>query len=140
MDFKSHSDRNDFLANGDSDNHFGSRLWFQVRTEGLKWLIGDIVMLVSWRWWQFIDVGYWISMLMTSVECWCRRLMKRKFVTKMVKKVINIFKLSLTHFVSNIRHQHRFSVITILKFVRHFLNFASRFFFVSAIPFRKMPL
>ena len=41
-------------------------------------------------------------MLMTSVKCWCRRLMKRKFVTKMVKKVINILKLSPTHFVSNI--------------------------------------
>ena len=30
-------------------------------------------------------------------------------VTKMVKTVTNILKLSPTHFVSNIRHQHRCS-------------------------------
>ena len=36
-------------------------------------------------------------------------------VTKKAKTVTNIFKLSPTHFVSNIRHQHRCSQIRVLK-------------------------
>ena len=38
---------------------------------------------------------------------------QRMLVTKIAKTVTNIFKLSPTHFVSNIRHQHRCSRIFI---------------------------
>ena len=34
-------------------------------------------------------------------------------VTKMAKTATNILKLSPTHFVSNIRHQHRYSLVTV---------------------------
>ena len=37
--------------------------------------VGDKLMLMTWSWWRFVDVGDWISMLVTSYECWCPKLM-----------------------------------------------------------------
>ena len=33
--------------------------------------VGYIVMLLTHRWWRFVDVGDWIAMLVTYFECWC---------------------------------------------------------------------
>ena len=59
------------------------------------------VMLVTWGWWQFIDVGDRTLLLVATFFM---------SVTKMAQ-IVNILKLSSTHFVSNIRHQNRCSHI-----------------------------
>ena len=43
--------------------------------------VGYIVMLLTQRWWRFVDVGDWIAMLVTYFECWCPTLhyAKRKW-------------------------------------------------------------
>ena len=33
--------------------------------------VGDIVMLMTWSWWQFYNVGDRINILVTSFGCWC---------------------------------------------------------------------
>ena len=66
-------------------------------------------------WWQFFSVGDRILILVTSFEWWYPTLVfkrLRMLVTKTVKTVTNISKLSPIQLVSNIRHQHRRSRIS----------------------------
>ena len=39
--------------------------------------VGDIVMLVTYSWWQFKNVGDRFKILVTSFRCWCPTLMLR---------------------------------------------------------------
>ena len=39
--------------------------------------VGDIVMLVTYSWWQFYNVGDRNKILVTSFGCWCPTLMLR---------------------------------------------------------------
>ena len=73
--------------------------------------MGDILMLVTYSWRQFKNVGDRIQILVASFVCWCPTL------SLMAEPVTNILKLSPTHLVCNIRNQHRKSEIN-LRFVK----------------------
>ena len=69
-------------------------------------IVGDFILVKIFAfWWQNFDIGniYWRWLPVAYVK----RL--RMLVTKTVKTVTNISKLSPIHFVSNIRHKHRCS-------------------------------
>ena len=57
--------------------------------------------------------GCWWNLLNVGARRWFKTWM---LVAKMAKTVTNILKLSPTHFISNIRHQHRFKPLTISCF------------------------
>ena len=57
-------------------------------------MVGDFMMVTDWRcWWQNHYVGDFFRYVGDFFQC--------------IKSVINILNLSPTHFVSNIRRQHR---------------------------------
>ena len=78
-----------------------------------KWRYGyidvcDKSMLVTLSWWQFLNVSDRISILVTIFGCWCPTLMVKHWGCWWpFKPFLSMF--SSTHFVSNIRHQHRCS-------------------------------
>ena len=72
-------------------------------------------MLVTLCWWEFSGVGDRISRLMTTFGSWYP-ILYRILVTNTAKTVIYISKLSPTHFVFNIRHQHQYSQLDKIKF------------------------
>ena len=41
----------------------------------LKWNKHNIMAFMTQSWWRFLGIGDWISMLVTSFECWCPTLM-----------------------------------------------------------------
>ena len=47
-------------------------------------------------------------------------------VTKMAKHVANIFQLSLTHFVSNIRHQHQYLFSIVIESEFHMVRYGDK--------------
>ena len=71
------------------------------------------MLVTSGCWWLYLGDNFWI--LVTEFRYWWHLLdvdaqrlcYERMLVTKTAKTVTNISKLSATHFVSNIRHQHR---------------------------------
>ena len=72
---------------------FGDTLsWWQC------WV--TVVLVTSLCWWLYN--GDWFQMLIAESLCW-------RF-SQCIKSVTNISNLSPTHFVSNIRHQHRCSL------------------------------
>ena len=62
-------------------------------------------------WRQNFHIGDIFRMLVSDANA----KIERKLVTKTVKTVTNISKLSPTHFVSNIRHQHRCNPQTVIN-------------------------
>ena len=58
-------------------------------------------LVTCWCWWLHVGYNFWV--LVPDVYV----IRSRMSVTKITKTVINISMLSPTHFVSNIRHQHR---------------------------------
>ena len=71
------------------------------------------VMLVTTLCWWFYD-GDRFKMLVTESLCW-RLFSLCWWFFQCIKSVTNILNVSPTHFVSNIRHQHRCHLISIDK-------------------------
>ena len=71
--------------------------------------VGDRLMLVTLCWWQYFGVGdiFWMWVPNANEkECWW---------PKTTKTVSNTSKMSPTHFVSNISHQHRCSQYDVIE-------------------------
>ena len=66
-------------------------------------LVVTVMLVTSW-WWLTSDVGGRIIMLATLSLCW--------WFSQCIKSVTNIQKLSPTHLVCNIRHQHRCDLLS----------------------------
>ena len=65
-----------------------------------------VILVTSLCWWLYD--GDWFQMLVTESLCW-RLFSLCSWFLQCIKSVTNILNLSLTHFVFNIRPQHRVS-------------------------------